>query len=176
MCLFLQTRSRWKKRYKDAFEKAVSRFYADSEYAGREARRNYDHYLKALRNDFKKEEDFKPEKGQYKQLLEFFEEEVCNDKRLWFWSIFKMLRTSVSVIEEIKSGLQKIIEELISVRKDNQSGLSDISGKLDTLIKSVNNLPALQQVDIIPSQLVVAGNADAEQIHITPRTELVSQT
>lgn len=172
---FLADKKSMEKRYKDAFEKAVSRFYADPKYAGNEARRNYDHYLEALKNDFKKEEDFKPEKGQYKQLLEFFEEEVCKDKRLWFWSIFKMLRTSVTAIEEIKSGQQKIIEELISVRKDNQSGLSDISGKLDTLIKSVNNLPTLQQIDIIPSQLVVAGNADAEQIHITPRTELVER-
>lgn len=172
---FLTDKKSMEMRYKNAFEKAVCRFYADPEYAGNEARRNYDHYLKALKNDFKKEEDFKPEKGQYKQLLEFFEEEVCKDKRLWFWSIFKMLRTSVTVIEEIKLGQQKIIEELISVRKDNQSGLSDISGKLDTLIKSVNNLPTLQQIVIIPSQLVVAGIADAEQIHIAPRTELVDR-
>lgn len=70
---FLADKKSMEKRYKNAFEKAVCRFYADPEYAGNEARRNYDHYLKALKNDFKIEEDFKPEKGQYKQLLEFFE-------------------------------------------------------------------------------------------------------
>ena len=59
---FLADKKSMEKRYKNAFEKAVCRFYADPEYAGNEARRNYDHYLKALKNDFKKEEDFKPEK------------------------------------------------------------------------------------------------------------------
>lgn len=172
---FLADKKSMEKRYKEAFEKAVSSFYADPEYAGREARRNYDHYLEALKNDFKKEEDFNPEKGQYKQLLELFEEEVCKDKRLWCWSIFKMLRTSVRTIEDIKNGQQKIIEELLLVQKENRSGLSDISGKLDTLIKSINNLPVLQQVVIVPSQLTVAGNSDAEQIHITPRTELAKR-
>ena len=163
------------KRYKEAFERAVSRFYADPEYAGWEARRNYDHYLEALKDDFKKEDDFKPENGQYKQLFEIFEEEVCKDKRLLCWLIFKMFRTSVTAIEEIKTGQQKIIDELIQAGKKNQSGLSEISGKLEILINSVNNLPSLQQVVIIPSQLMVAGNVDAEQNHITPRTELTER-
>lgn len=172
---FLANNKAMEKRYKDAFEKAVGRFYADPEYAGREARRNYDHYLKALKDDFKKAADFKPGNGQYKKLLELFEEEVCKDRRLWYWSIFKMLRTSVTAIEDIKASQQTLIDELIQARKDNQSGLSEISGKLDTLIKSVNNLPTLQQVVIIPSQLTVVGNVDVELIHISPRKELTER-
>ena len=39
-------------RYRNAFERAITRFYADPEYAGNEARREYDHYLEALKEDF----------------------------------------------------------------------------------------------------------------------------
>lgn len=172
---FLANKRAIEKRYKNAFERSISRFYADPKYAGNEARKNYEHYLEALKSDFKKKEDFKPENGQYRELLTIFMEEVCKDKKLWCWSICRMLRTSVTALEEISKGQQKIIDELVKTREESQKQLSNIGGKLDTLIKSVNNLPSLQQVVIIPSEHTVIGNVDAEQIHIAKRPELTDR-
>lgn len=69
---FLADKKSMEKRYKEAFERAISRFYADPDYAGNEARRSYDQYLIALKEDFKAVQDFNPQKGEYKKLLELF--------------------------------------------------------------------------------------------------------
>lgn len=60
---FLADKKSMEKRYRDAFERAISRFYADPEYAGNEVRRNYEQYITALKEDFKAVQDFNPQKG-----------------------------------------------------------------------------------------------------------------
>lgn len=119
---FLVGKKSMEKRYRDAFERAISRFYADSEFAGNEARRNYDQYLTALKEDFKAVQDFNPQNGEYKKLLELFEEEVCKDTRLRIWTQFKMLRTSVANLEQIENNQRIILEQLIEAREETKQG------------------------------------------------------
>lgn len=170
---FLADKKSMEKRYRSAFERAISRFYADPEYAGNEARREYDHYLEVLKADFKTAEDFKPQKGQYKKLLELFEEEVCKDARLRIWTQFKMLRMSVGSLKQIENSQRAILEQLTGARKEANQSLSAINDKLDIIVKSVQASPELKQVTVIPSSLSVLQNADVNSLHIVKRELLV---
>jgi len=131
---FLADKKSMEKRYRNAFEKAICRFYADPDYAGNKARRTYDDYLKALKEDFTAEQDFDPQKGQYKKLLDLFEEEVCKDAKLSVWTIFKMLRTSAVKLEQIESEQRAILKQLIGAREETKQGLNVINDKLDALV------------------------------------------
>lgn len=168
---FLADKKSMEKRYRNAFERAISRFYADPEYAGNEARRNYDQYLTALKEDFKAVQDFNPQKGEYKKLLELFEEEVCKDTQLRIWTQFKMLRTSMSKLEQIEKNQRAIIEQLAG---SNQK-LSTINRKLDVIVKSVHTSSELRQVTVIPSSQSVLQNADTNSLHIVKRENLLQQ-
>lgn len=172
---FLADKKSMEKRYKEAFERAISRFYADPDCAGNEARRSYDQYLIALKEDFKAVHDFNPQKGEYKKLLELFEEEVCKDTRLRVWSIFKMLRTSVAKLEQIENDQRIILEQLIGAREETKQGLSSINQKLDAIVKSVQTSPEMRQVTVLPASLSVLQNANTDNLHIVKRQELVQQ-
>lgn len=172
---FLADKKSMGKRYRDAFERAISRFYADPEYAGNEVRRNYEQYITALKEDFKAVQDFNPQKGEYKKLLELFEEEVCKDTRLRIWSIFKMLRTSVAKLEQIENDQRIILEQLIGAREETKQGIYSINQKLDAIAKSVQASREMRQVTVMPASLSVLQNADANSLHIVKRQELVQQ-
>lgn len=170
---FLADKKSMEKRYRDAFERAISRFYADPEYAGNEARRNYDQYLTALKEDFKAVQDFNPQKGEYKKLLELFEEEVCKDTRLRIWTQFKMLRTSVANLEQIENTQRNILEQLVAAREETKQGINSINQKLDAIVKSVQATPEMRQVTVMPASLSVLQNTDTASLHIVKRQELV---
>lgn len=172
---FLGDKKSMEKRYRNAFERAISRFYADPEFAGNEARRNYGDYLKALKEDFKAAEDFSPQKGQYQKLLELFEEEVCKDTRLRIWTQFKMLRMSAGYLEQIENEQRVVLEQLAGVRKETNQSLTAINDKLDAIVKSVQASPELKRVTVIPSSLSVLQNADMSGLHIVKRETLVQQ-
>ena len=172
---FLADKKSMEKRYRAAFERAISRFYADPEYAGNEARRNYGDYLKALKEDFKAFEDFDPQKGQYQKLLELFEEEVCKDTRLRIWTQFKMLWMSAGSLKQIENDQRAVLEQLAGVRKETNQSLTAINNKLDVIVKSVQASPELKQVKVIPSSLSVLQNVDTNSLHIVKREALVKQ-
>lgn len=172
---FLADKKSMEKRYRNAFEKAISRFYADPKYAGNEARREYSNYLAALKEDFKAAEDFSPQKGQYQKLLELFEEEVCKDTRLRLWTQFKMLRMSAGSLKQIENDQQTILEQLVGARKETNQNLTAINDKLDVIVKSVQASPELKQVAVIPSSLSILQNADTSSLHIVKREVLVKQ-
>lgn len=172
---FLADKKSMEKRYKEAFERAISRFYADPDFAGNEARRNYDQYLTALKEDFKAVQDFNPQKGEYKKLLELFEEEVCKDTRLRIWTQFKMLRMSAGSLRQIENDQKAILEQIVGAREETQKGLSTINDKLDVIVKSVQASPELRQVTIMPASLSVLHSADAKSLHLVQRQELVEQ-
>ena len=162
-------------RYKKAFERAINRFYAEPEYAGNEARKAFSNYLEALKEDFKAERDFDPQKGQYKKLLELFEEEVCKDKRLRVWTQFKLLRISAGSLKQIESDQRAVLEQLAGARVENKQGLTDINDKLDVIVKSVQASPELKQVTVIPSSFSVLQYSDTDCLHIVKREALVQQ-
>lgn len=172
---FLADKKSMEKRYRNAFERAISRFYADPEYAGNEARREYDHYLEALKEEFKAAPDFDPQKGQYKKLLELFEEEVCKDTRLKVWTQFKLLRMSAASLKQIENDQKTILEQLSGARKETKQSLTAINDKLDIIVKNVQASPELKQVSVIPSSLSVLRNADMNNLHIVKREALVQQ-
>lgn len=172
---FLADKQSMEKRYKEAFERAISRFYADPEFAGNEARRNYDQYITALKEDFKAVQDFNPQKGEYKKLLELFEEEVCKDTRLRIWTQFKMLRTTAANLEQIENSQRHILEQLIEAREETKQGLNSINQKLDAIVKSVQASPEMGQVTVMPASLSVLQNTDTASLHIVKRQELVQQ-
>lgn len=172
---FLADKKSMEKRYRDAFERAISRFYADPEFAGNEARRYYDQYLTALKEDFKAVQDFNPQKGEYTKLLELFEEEVCKDTRLRIWTQFKMLRTSAAKLQQIENNQRNILEQLIEAREETKQGISSINQKLDAIVKSVQASPEMRQVTVMPASLSVLQNADTNSLHIVKRQELVQQ-
>lgn len=172
---FLADKKSMEKRYRNAFERAISRFYADPEYAGNEARREYDHYLEALKEEIKAAPDFDPQKGQYKKLLELFEEEVCKDTRLKVWTQFKLLRMSAASLKQIENDQKTILEQLSGARKETKQSLTAINDKLDIIVKNVQASPELKQVSVIPSSLSVLRNADTNNLHIVKREALVQQ-
>lgn len=172
---FLAGKKSMEERYRNAFERAISRFYADPENAGNEARREYDHYLEALKEDFSAAQDFDPQKGQYKKLLELFEEEVCKDTRLRIWTQFKMLRMSAASLKQIENDQKAILEQLVGARNETSKSLTAINDKLDVIVKSVQSSPELKQVTVIPSSLSVLRNADTNKLHIVKREALVQQ-
>lgn len=170
---FLADKKSMEKRYRNAFERAISRFYADPEFAGNEARRSYNDYLNALKEDFTAERDFDPQKGQYKKLLDLFEEEVCKDTKLRVWTMFKMIRTSAIKFEQIESEQRAILKQLIGAREETQQGLNAINGKLDEIVKNLHASPELKQVTIIPASLAVLHNAEINNLHLVKRETLV---
>lgn len=172
---FLADKKSMEKRYREAFERAISTFYADPECAGNEARRNYGDYLKALKDDFKAVEDFNPQKGQYQKLLELFEEEVCKDTRLRIWTQFKMLRMSAGNLKQIENEQRVVLEQLAGFRKETNQSLTAINNKLDVIVKRIQASPELKQVSVIPSTLSVLQNADTNSLHIVKREDLVQQ-
>lgn len=172
---FLADKKSMEKRYRNAFEKAICRFYADPDYAGNEARRTYDDYLKALKENFAAEQDFDPKKGQYKKLLDLFKEEVCKDAKLHAWTMFKMLRTSVVKLEQIESEQRAILEQLARAREETKQDLNSINDKLDEIVKNLHASPVLKQVTVIPASLSVFPNADVNNLHIVKREALVLQ-
>ena len=172
---FLSDKKSMEKRYRDAFERAISRFYADPEYAGNEARRMYDQYLTALKEDFKAVQDFNPQKGEYKKLLELFEEEVCKDTRLRIWTQFKMLRTTAATLEQIENDQRNILEQLVAAREETKQGINSINQKLDAIVKSVQASPEMRQVTVMPASLSVLQNTDTASLHIVKRQELVQK-
>ena len=163
---FLADKKSMEKRYRNAFERAISRFYADPEYAGNEARREYDHYLEALKEEFKAAPDFDPQKGQ---------EEVCKDTRLKVWTQFKLLRMSAASLKQIENDQKTILEQLSGARKETKQSLTAINDKLDIIVKNVQASPELKQVSVIPSSLSVLRNADMNNLHIVKREALVQQ-
>lgn len=168
---FLADKKLMEKRYRNAFERALGRFYADPEHAGNEARRVYDNYLNALREDFKSIEDFNPQEGQYQKLLVLFEEEVCKDTRLRIWTQFKMLSTSMRKLEQIENKQRAILEQLA----DSNQDLSAINDKLDVIVKSLQASPELKQVTVIPSSLSILQNTDMCSLHIVKRETLLQR-
>lgn len=161
------------KRYRNAFERAICKFYADPEYAGNEARMEYVHYLETLKEDFKASQDFDPQKGQYKKFLELFEEEVCKDTRLRIWTQFKMLRMSAASLKQIENDQKAMLEQLVEARKETSKDLTAINDKLSVIVKSLQSSPELRQVTVIPSALSVLQDADAKSLHIAKRETLV---
>lgn len=172
---FLADKKSMERRYKNAFERAIHRFYADPECVGNEARRVYGHYLKALKEDFKDAHDFNPQKGEYKELLELFEQEVCKDTRLRVWTYFKMFRTSAASLKQIENDQKKILEQLSGVKEETKQGLASINQKLDVIIESINASPELSRVSVLPVSLSVLQHADTKSLHLIQRQELVQQ-
>lgn len=163
------------KRYANAFERAISCYYADPKYAGNEARREYSKYLKALKNDYEGDVLFNEDSGLYKDLLDLFIVEVGKDRRLRQWTQFKILVTSSKKLAQIADEQQSIIAGLKELRRENRQGFDSVSRKLNDLVGSVQSLCSLQQVQIIPSALSGGKCADGVSLHVIQRSELVQR-
>lgn len=163
----------FKKRYENAFEKAISSFYADPDMVGNEARRNYDDYLTLLQDASKQEDILTSNNHVYEELLELFSKEVARDKWLLGYTLLKGLFTNQKKLGEFQKGLNETIarikEDRIENHKEHQELLKQMEG-----IKELVTKPELQGLTIESLQggaVVQAG----ELSHIIVREELVDR-
>lgn len=173
---FLTNNASIEKRYRNAFEKAVCRYFAEPEYASRVIRSDYPKYLESLRKDLKEVDDLRLENGVYKQLSEYFKEEVCKDVRLWMWTVFRMIVTSDEKLDQLQAEQHKVLDGLNEARKEQLSGFSDINAKLGTILQTLSSsVPDLRNIAVSSMQCPVAPDADLKAMHIASRAELVDR-
>lgn len=161
------------KRYENAFEKAICRFYADSKYAGNEARRNYNEYLKMLLDASKQTDILSSNNHIYEKLLDLFTQEVSKDKRLRYYTNFKNLFTTQKKLDDISKRIQQVIDDARTHREESRSEHCQILDKINGL-KNLITDPLMQNITLAP----VFGSAayqNGEDGHITNREDLVEK-
>ena len=163
----------FKKRYENAFEKAISGFYADPDMVGNEARRNYDDYLIMLQDASKQENILTSNNHVYKELLELFVDEVSKDKILRGYTLLKSTFTTQKKLCELQEGVNEAIarikEDRIENHKEHQELLMQMEG-----IKELVTKPELQGLTIESLQGGAVAQA-GELSHIIVREELVDR-
>ncbi len=163
----------FEKRYKKAFERAVSQFYADPDMVGNEARRNYSDYLKMLQDESKKEDILATNNHVYEELSELFAQEVSRDKWLLGYTMLKGKLTSEKKLAEIQNGIDKLISEIKVKGKESHEEHKEISEKLDYIKKLITN-PEMQAITLTTlhgGEVAQPG----EQSHTIGREKLVDQ-
>lgn len=163
-------------RYKNAFEKAICRYYAEPKYPARLIRRDYPKYLESLKKDLSDVNDLRLENGVYKKLLEYFKEEVCKDLILYAWVNYQLHVTSSEKLDQMQDEQHRLLEEVKKVRKEQSEGLAYINNTLQEILKNVSSgIPELQNVAILPLQNPFAPDDDLRALHISSRTKLVER-
>jgi hypothetical protein len=162
-----------KKQYENAFEKAICRFYADSKYAGNEARRNYNEYLKMLMDASKQTDILSSNNHIYAKLLDLFTQEVSKDKRLRYYTYLKNLFTTQKKLDDISKEIQQVIDDARTHREEIRSEHGQILDKINVLENLITD-PLMRNITLAP----VFGSAayqNGEDGHITNREGLVEK-
>lgn len=163
----------FKKRYENAFEKAICRFYADSKYAGNEARRNYNEYLEMLMDASKQTDILSSNNHVYAELLDLFTQEVSKDKWLRYYTYLKNQFTTQKKLNDISIEIQRAIDIARSHREESRSEHDQISDQINGLKDLITN-PLMQNITLAP----ITGSAafqNRDEKHITNRDELVEK-
>ena len=169
----IASRISFKKRYEIAFEKAICRFYADSKYAGNEARRNYSEYLQMLMDASKQADILSSNNHIYEGIFDLFVQEISKDRFLRCYTYLKNQFTTQKKLGDISKNIQQAIDNARAYREECRSEHNQISDQINEL-KNLITDPIMQNITISP----ISGSAayqDSEDVHITNRKTLVDK-
>ena len=166
-------RRSFEKRYKKAFERAISSFYADPDMVGNEARRNYDDYMTMLQDASKQEDILTSNNHVYEELLELFSEEVARDKWLLGYTLLKGLFANQKKLGEF----QRRLNETIAIIKESRIESHEEHQKLSKQLEFIKELVTKPQIDGL-TITTLQGSAVAqtdEHVHIIDRKALIDK-
>lgn len=161
------------KRYEKAFEKAVCRFYADSQYAGDEARRNYGDYVKMLQDVSQQDDTLSSNHQVYEKLFDLFVEEISKDKLLHGYTMLKNIFTTQKKLKEATEKIKESIDLARANHKESKQEHKEISEQINRLKELITN-PEMCDLTLAP----LRGSAvvqDGQESHIIGREQLVGR-
>lgn len=162
------------KRYRKAFENAIHQFYADPKYAGNEARRHYDEYIKMLQDGSKQQDILSTTNHVYKKLFDLFVQEVLKDKYLYRYVIIKSNITTQKRLQDISDSINDVINKAKSNRDESKSEHLGLSKQIDELKDLLNKNPDIIELSPTPIKGSAVDNNKLES-HIIHREELVNK-
>lgn len=108
------------KRIKNAFTRAIKRFYANPEQCGKESERKYEDYKQKFLQTYVSEASFYND-VQYKKLYELFEEEVSNDFILRTWALWQNAKYSKGKLDQIFETCKDVQHSLDGIKANQQA-------------------------------------------------------
>ena len=162
------------KRYRKAFENAIYRFYADPKYAGNEARRHYNEYIKMLQDGSKQQDILSTTNHVYGKLFDLFVQEVSKDKLLYPYVLIKSNISTQKRLQEISDSINDVINKAKSYRNESKSEHQGLSKQIDELKNMLNINPDMMKLTFTPIKGSAVNNNKLES-HIIHREQLVKK-